>query len=338
MKTITLSRASLTRFAWLSIAASIVIIALKTYAWWLTGSVGLLSDALESVVNLAAACVALVALTIAARPADADHPYGHDKAEYFASGVEGGLILIAALGIGIAAVDRLFHPQPLERIGLGILISLAASLINLGVARVLLAAGQRHNSIVLEADARHLLTDVWTSVGVVVGVGAVAVTGALWLDPVVALAVAANIVWTGVDLVRRSVRGLMDTALPAREQEAIREVLDGFRAHGIEYHALRTRVAASRRFISVHILVPGAWSVQRGHDVVERIELELAERLEHATIFTHLEPLEDPASWEDDDLSPTRERRSLPPQAGESERGTVRAEPPEVRARDSGRK
>jgi cation diffusion facilitator family transporter len=303
------SRAGLTRFAWLSIAASIVIIALKGYAWWITGSVGLLSDALESVVNLAAACVALMALTIAARPADADHHYGHDKAEYFASGVEGGLILIAAVGIGIAAVDRLLHPQPLERIGLGLAISVLASLINFGVARVLLAAGRRHDSIVLEADARHLMTDVWTSIGVVVGVGAVGVTGALWLDPVIALVVAANIVWTGFDLVRRSVHGLMDVALPVEEQAAIREVLERFRAEGIEYHALRTRVAASRRFVSVHILVPGAWSVQRGHDLVERIELELSERLHHATIFTHLEPIEDPASWEDDDLHPTRVRK-----------------------------
>jgi cation diffusion facilitator family transporter len=304
------SRASLTQFAWLSIAASIVIIALKAYAWWLTGSVGLLSDALESVVNLAAACVALVALTIAARPADEDHPYGHDKAEYFSSGVEGSLILLAALGIAIAAIDRLLNPQPLERIGLGLAISLLASLINLGVARVLLAAGRRYDSIVLEADARHLMTDVWTSVGVVVGVGAVGITGWLWLDPLIALAVAANIVWTGVDLVRRSARGLMDTALPVEEQAAIREVLDRYRGEGVDYHALRTRAAASRRFVSVHILVPGAWSVQRGHDLVERIELDLCRRLGSATIFTHLEPIEDPVSWQDGDLDrvPPHER------------------------------
>ena len=292
-------RGSLVGFAWLSIGAALVIICLKAYAYWITGSIGLLSDALESLVNLAAACVALIALTIAARPADDDHPYGHEKAEYFSSGVEGGMILVAAIGIAISAMDRFLHPQPLQHVPVGLAVSLIATLINFAVARVLLAAARRHDSIALEADAHHLLTDVWSSVGVVVGVGAADLAGWNALDPAVALAVALNIVWTGVSLVRRSARGLMDMALPEEEQAAIREVLESHRGNGIEYHALRTRRAASRRFVDVHILVPGAWTVQRGHDLLERIESEIRGRLTNATVFTHLEPIEDPASWRD---------------------------------------
>jgi cation diffusion facilitator family transporter len=299
-------RSSLIRFAWLSVAASIVIMGLKAYAYRVTGSVGLLSDALESVVNLVSACVALVVLTIAARPADEDHPYGHDKAEYFSSGFEGGMILIAALGIAGAAIDRLLHPQPLQQVGLGLSVSLIASVINFVVARILLTAGRRHDSITLEADAHHLMTDVWTSIGVLVGVGAVSLTGWTRLDPAVALGVAVNIVWTGVDLLRRSALGLMDTALPAVEQNVIREVLDRYRADGVQYHALRTRRAAARRFISMHVLVPGAWTVQRGHDLLERIEGEVRERLPNTTITIHLEPLEDPRSWSDAVIEPVR--------------------------------
>lgn len=302
-------RSSLIRFAWLSIAAACLIICLKAFAYWITGSVGLLSDALESLVNLVAACVALVALTIAARPADDDHPYGHEKAEYFSSGLEGGMILIAALGIGVAAAYRLLHPQPLEHVGLGLFVSLIATLINFGVARILLAAGRQHDSIAIEADAHHLMTDVWTSIGVLAGVGAVGVTGWLWLDPAVAIAVAANIVWTGITLVRRSALGLMDTALPEEEQALIRGVLDQYRTEGIEYHALRTRRAGPRRFVEVHILVPGAWTVQRGHDLLEVIEAQIRERLAHATVFTHLEPIEDPVSWRDTEL----DRPTAPP-------------------------
>lgn len=296
------ARPSLTAFAWLSIAAAILIIALKAWAYWLTGSIALLSDALESVVNLVAAGVALVVLTIVARPADEDHPFGHDKAEYFSSGLEGGLILIAAIAIATAAIDRLLHPQPLGPLGLGLAISFVASVINLVVARVLLAAAQRHNSIALEADAQHLMTDVWTSIGVLIGVGAVSVTGWGWLDPIVAIAVALNIVKTGVDLMRRSVLGLMDTALPAAELATIEQILDRYRGDGIIYHALRTRQSGARRFISMHVLVPGAWPVQRGHDLVERIEKEICERFAHASVLTHLEPLEDPASYADVDL------------------------------------
>ena len=295
---------ALTRYAWLSIAAAIVIICVKGFAYWLTGSVGLLSDALESLVNLVAAIVALIALTIVSRPADEDHQYGHDKAEYFSSGLEGGMILLAALAIGFAAIERLLHPRPLEQLGFGLSLSLLGSLINFVVARILLAASREHDSITLEADARHLMTDVWTSVGVLLGVGAIAITGWVWLDPVVALAVALGIVWTGIDLVKRSARGLMDTALPPDEQSVIRTILDRYRPEGIHYHALRTRRAAARRFVSVHILVPGAWSVQRAHDLSERIEQEMRARFPNMTTTTHLEPVEDPRSWDDAELRP----------------------------------
>jgi cation diffusion facilitator family transporter len=297
-------RRSLIRYAWLSIAAAALIILLKAYAYWVTDSVGLLSDALESVVNLVSACAMLIALTIAARPADEDHPYGHDKAEYFSSGLEGGLILFAAAGIAWAAIDRLLHPRELQQMGLGLAVSFAASVVNFAVARILLSAGRQHESITLEADARHLMTDVWTSIGVLVGVGAVAVTEWGWLDPAVALAVAVNIVWTGTDLLRRSALGLMDTALPPVEQEAIRAILDGYREGGIHYHALRTRRSGARRFVSMHVLVPGAWTVRRGHDLAESIESRIRERLKNTTITIHLEPLEDPRAWQDADIQP----------------------------------
>ena len=297
-----MARPSLIRFAWLSLGAAVVIIALKTFAWWITGSIALLSDALESVVNLAAAGIALFALTIVARPADEDHPFGHDKAEYFSSGVEGALILIAAVAIVITAVNRLLNPAPLEQLGIGLVISLVASVINFAVARVLFAAAERYRSIALEADAQHLMTDVWTSVGVVIGVGAVGATGWTWLDPVVAIAVALNIVTTGIALMRRSVLGLMDTALPAEDLDVIKVILDRYRAQGIDFHALRTRQSGARRFVTLHVLVPGAWPVQRGHDLAEAIEKEICERLPHASVLTHLEPLEDPASYADADL------------------------------------
>ena len=298
-------RASLTRFAWLSIIAAVVIIVLKGWAYWLTGSVGLLSDALESLVNLAAAIVALVVLTIVARPADEGYPFGHDKAEYFSSGFEGGMIVLAALGIAVTAIDRLLHPQPLVHVGLGLGISLVASLINLGVSRVLMGAARRYRSITLEADAQHLLTDVWTSAGVLAGVGVVALSGWDWVDPVVALAVAGNIVWIGGRLVRSSMLGLMDAALPLEDRRIVQSVLDGYREEGVEYHALRTRSAGARRFVSVHILVPGSWTVQRGHDLLERLEAEIRARLAYSTVFTHLEPIEDRASWEDGGLDRT---------------------------------
>ncbi len=289
----------LTRFAWLSIAAAVSTIALKAAAYLLTGSVGLLSDALESLVNLVGALMALAMLTIAARPADEEHAYGHGKAEYFSSGVEGTLILIAAMSIGVTAFQRLLAPKPLEQVGLGLGVSVVASLINLGVALVLLRAGKRYQSITLEANAQHLMTDVWTSAGVLLGVGAVALTGWQRLDPIVAFIVAGNIIWSGVRIVRKSVLGLMDTALPVEEQNAIQSVLDTHRQSGVEFHALRTRQAGTRCFVSFHVLVPGTWTVQRGHDLLEQIESDLRLALPNITVFTHLESIDDPASWED---------------------------------------
>ncbi len=295
-----MNRSFLTKFAWLSIAAALITIGLKTAAYLLTDSVGLLSDALESGVNLVGALMALAMLTIAARPADSDHAYGHGKAEYFSSGVEGTLILIAALSIAVAAVARLMHPRPLEQIGLGLVVSVVASLVNLGVALVLLRAAKQHQSITLKANAHHLLTDVWTSAGVLVGVGAVALTGWQKLDPIVALVVAGNIVWSGVRIVRDSVSGLMDTALPVEEQKVVRDILDRLRQDGIEYHDLRTRQAGPSRFVSLHVLVPGSWMVQRGHQLADRIETDIRCALPNMEVITHLESLDDPASWEKD--------------------------------------
>jgi cation diffusion facilitator family transporter len=293
---------SLARFAWLSIGAAVVTIGLKVLAWRLTGSVGLLSDALESVVNLVAALLTLSMLTLAARPPDELHAYGYGKAEYFASGAEGALILLAAAAIGWAAFGRLRAPEPIDRVGFGLVVSTAASLVNLAAARVLLAASRRHGSIALEADARHLMTDVWTSAGVLAGIGVVALTGKLWLDPVVALLVAANIVRTGFVVVRRSALGLLDRALDEPDRDAVRRVLARHEGEEVRFHALRTRQAGARRFVSVHVLVPGAWTVQRGHDLLERIEEEIRGALPGASVFTHLEAVEDPASWQDEAL------------------------------------
>ena len=293
---------SLTRFAWLSIAAALATMALKAAAYWLTGSVGLLSDALESLVNLAGALMALAMLTVAAWPADENHAYGHGKAEYFSAGVEGALILIAAIAIAVAAIDRLLHPRPIEQVGIGLAVSVVASLLNLGVALVLLKAARANRSATLQANAHHLLTDVWTSAGVLVGVGAVALTGWLVLDPLVALAVAANIVFAGGRIVRDSVAGLMDAALPPADLKVLRELLDGYATDGIEYHALRTRQAGARRFVSVHVLVPPDWSVQQGHDLLERIEADIRRALPPVTVDTHLEPLGDPAAMADQEL------------------------------------
>lgn len=296
------NRAFLTRFAWLSIAAAVLTITLKSIAYLLTGSVGLLSDALESIVNLVGALMALAMLTVAARPADEDHAYGHSKAEYFSSGVEGTLILIAAASIAWAAVPRLIEPQPLEQVGLGLGVSVGASLINLAVSVILLRASKKHNSVTLEASAHHLMTDVWTSVGVLVGVGAVAVTGWERLDPIVALVVAANIVWSGFRIVRMSALGLMDTALSKEEQTLVLNALKPHTQNGVEHHALRTRQSGARKFVSLHVLVPGEWTVDRGHQLLEQIEADIRKALPGVTVFTHLESLNDPASWEDTSL------------------------------------
>ncbi|MBU0511618.1 MAG: cation diffusion facilitator family transporter [Chloroflexi bacterium] len=305
----TTNRSSLTRFAWLSIAAAILTIALKAIAYLLTGSVGLLSDALESIVNLVGALMALAMLIIAARPADEEHAYGHSKAEYFSSGIEGTLILIAAASIAVAAIPRLITPKPLEQVGLGLGVSVAASLVNLFVAQVLMRASKEHHSITLEANAHHLMTDVWTSAGVLVGVGGVALTGWERLDPIVALVVAGNIVWSGVRIVRKSVLGLMDTALPAEEQNTLRRVLEPYVQSGVQFHALRTRQSGARQFVSLHVLVPGIWTVQRGHRLLASIEADIRHALPSVTVFAHLESLNDPASWDDVNL----ERMETPP-------------------------
>jgi cation diffusion facilitator family transporter len=294
--------ASLKRYAWLSIAAALATILLKGWAWWLTGSVGLLSDALESFVNLAGAMMALAMLSLAALPADDNHAHGHGKAEYFSSAFEGFLILIAAAGIGYAAIDRLLNPHPIEAVGIGLAVSVIASVINLATSRILMEVGRKHKSITLEADAHHLLTDVWTSAGVIVGVGLVWLTGWLWLDPVIALLVALNIIWTGWQLLRRSTAGLMDVSIPEEEITAIESVLDRYREQGLDFHALRTRQAGARAFVSLHVLVPGAWTVQQGHDWSERIEADLRHAVPHGHFTTHLEPLEDPLSHADQEL------------------------------------
>lgn len=292
-------RASLTRFAWLSIAAALATIGLKSAAYFVTGSVGLLSDAVESFVNLIGGLMALAMLHVAARPADEDHAYGHSKAEYFSSGVEGSLILVAGLSIGVAASQRLLHQKSLHEVGLGLAISAAASIINLIVAIVILRAGRKNNSITLEANAQHLFTDVWTSLGVFLGVGIVALTGWLWLDPVLALAVAANILWTGINIVRRSILGLMDTAIAAEDVARVQKVFAAYESDRVQFHALRTRQAGAWRFVSVHVLVPGDWTVQRGHELLEKIEADIRNELQNCTVFTHLESLDDPASWDD---------------------------------------
>lgn len=286
----------------LSLGAAVVTIALKVGAWALTGSVGMLSDAAESVINLVAAGVAFWLLTVAARPPDEEHAYGHSKAEYFSSGVESTLILVAAAGIAWAAWGRLFSPQPLENVGVGLAVSVIASAINGGVALVLLRAGRRLHSITLTADGQHLLTDVWTSAGVVLGVILVSLTGWLVLDPIIALLVAANIVWTGVRLLNDSAHGLLDTAIPPADQQKVQEVLEKYKARGIDFHALRTRQAGQRRFVSLHVLVPGDWSVHDGHALCEQIERDIRARLPRTTVFTHLESLDDPRSWEDQEL------------------------------------
>lgn len=294
--------ASPRNYALLAVGAAVVTIAMKAAAYALTGSMGLLSDAAESGVNLIAALVAFWALTVAALPPDEEHAYGHTKVEYFSSGIEGILILLTAIGIGVAAWERLFHPQPLEHVWLGLAVSAVATAVNGGVGLVLLRAGRRMRSVTLEADARHLFTDVWTSAGVFIGVVLVTLTGVLALDPIVALLVAANILWTAYRLVRDTALGLLDTALPLPDREAIARVLARYEAQGIEFHALRTRVAGSRRFVSMHVLAPGSWTIQAGHDLCDQIERDLHEVLPETTVFTHLEPAEDASAYEDQAL------------------------------------
>lgn len=280
--------------ALLSIAASIVTLALKFGAWFLTGSVSLFSDAAESLVNLTAGLMAFWMLTIAARPADAGHAYGHDKAEYFSSGAEGALILVAAVSIIYTAVERFVHPVPLSHLGPGLLVSGLAALVNLATARMLLKVAREQDSITLEADAKHLLTDVWTSAGVLGGLAVVMFAPPAWqvLDPVMAVAVAVNIVMTGVNLLRRSLDGLMDAALPEPEILAIDASIRAVLPSGASFHDMRSRKAGPRRFVEFHLLVPGEISVQASHDLCDRIEEAIGHELAQVSVIIHVEPTE----------------------------------------------
>lgn len=298
----------LERWAWLSIGAALATISLKSFAAWVTGSVGLLSDALESGVNLVAAVVALIALKAAGRPPTTHHHFGLGKAEYMSAAVEGGMIFVAAVVIVWTAVDRLLNPQPVEQFGVGLAVSSVAAVINLVVGMLLVRVGREHRSITLEADGKHLLTDVWTSAGVLVAVGVVALTGWNVLDPLIAIAVGVNILVTGFVLLRRSGAGLLDVALPPADQAKVANVLTGYQARGVRFHALRTREAGRQRFVYVHVLVPGDWSVQQGHDLCEQVERDVALALPGATTFTHLEPVEDPVSYQDQALGDDRFR------------------------------
>jgi len=291
---------SLKKFIYLAIAAAVATISLKLLAYFLTGSVGLFSDALESGVNLIAAVVALFMITLAEKPADEEHAFGHYKAEYFSSAIEGGLIVIAAFSIIWSAIPRIIHPQPLENVGVGLLVAVGASAINLAVGMILIKNGRKNHSITLEADGKHLMTDVYTSVGVLIGIGLVKITGFLVLDGIVAVGVAINILWTGYQLMHRSAQGLLDSAIPEDERLKIIETLSRFKDQNIEYHSLMTRQAGRRKFISLHVLLPGKLSIQEGHDRIENIEKAIRDLFNSpVTVFTHLEPLEDPVSMED---------------------------------------
>ncbi|HWG47867.1 MAG TPA: cation diffusion facilitator family transporter [Gemmataceae bacterium] len=293
----------------LSIGAAVATIVLKAAAYFLTGSVGLLSDAVESLVNLVAAVTAYLSLSYAAKPVDESHTYGHEKIEFFSSGLEGVLILVAAGAIAWYAVHRLIVPEPLQPLGLGVLLAAVAAVFNGGVGLVLLRAGRKHGSIVLEADGRHLLTDVWTSAGVLAGLGLVKLTGVHLFDPLIALAVALNILWTGLDLIRRSFNGLMDHALPKIEQTAVRTAIEKHLRPNMDYHALRTRQAGRRRFVDFHLLVPGNLTVQQAHTLTGEIEEAVRGVLPELEVTVHIEPIEDTAAWRDSALLPLERAR-----------------------------
>jgi cation diffusion facilitator family transporter len=293
---------SLVRYAYLSVAAALSTMAIKAVAFSVTNSVGLLSDALESIVNLTAALVAVRVLKEIAKPPDKEHAYGHGKAEYFSSLFEGILIGLAAISIVYAAIQRLLNPEEIQQISLGLTLALVASVLNLYVARLLMRRGREHNSITLEADGEHLMSDVWTSLGVLTGVGAVSITGWQLLDPIIAIIVASKIGWTGIRLTQRSIQGLMDASLPESQIDEISKILDRYRNQDIRFHALRTRQAGAHSFISMHVITPGNWSIRQGHDLLESIEREIQKVIPLASVFTHLEPLEDPRSWDDTKL------------------------------------
>jgi len=287
----------LSRYGWLAVATAFATILLKAGAWLVTGSVGLLADAAESLVNLVAAAVALIVLKVAARPADANHNFGHTKAEYFSAAVEGVMIFVAAISIVVFALQRLVFPQPIESLGIGLMISVIASVLNGAVALVLLRAGKRHHSITLTADGKHLMTDVWTSVGVLVGIVLVWVSGWGWLDPVIAIAVGINILFTGYGLVKESTEGLMDASLPERDNDRLRMILTRRADAGIAFHQMRTRVSGARQFMDFHLLVPDDWSVKQGHDFLEDLSDEIVAEFPRMNVTGHIEPINDPRSY-----------------------------------------
>ena len=287
----------LSRYGWLAVATAFATILLKAGAWLVTGSVGLLADAAESLVNLVAAAVALIVLKVATRPADANHNFGHTKAEYFSAAVEGVMIFVAAISIVVFAIQRLVFPQPIESLGIGLMISVIASVLNGGVALVLLRAGKRHHSITLTADGKHLMTDVWTSVGVLVGIVLVWMSGWSWLDPVIAIAVGINILFTGYGLVKESTEGLMDASLPERDNEQLRMILTRRAGAGIAFHQMRTRVSGARQFMDFHLLVPDDWSVKQGHDFLEDLSDEIVAEFPRMNVTGHIEPINDPRSY-----------------------------------------
>ena len=292
----------LSRYGWLAVATAFATILLKAGAWLVTGSVGLLADAAESLVNLVAAAVALIVLKVAARPADANHNFGHTKAEYFSAAVEGVMIFVAAISIVVFAIQRLVFPQPIESLGIGLMISVIASVLNGAVALVLLRAGKRHHSITLTADGKHLMTDVWTSVGVLVGIVLVWMSGWSWLDPVIAIAVGINILFTGYGLVKESTEGLMDASLPERDNEQLRMILTRRAGAGIAFHQMRTRVSGARQFMDFHLLVPDDWSVKQGHDFLEDLSDEIVAEFPRMNVTGHIEPINDPRSYAHDGM------------------------------------
>lgn len=295
-----MQKPSLKKFIYLAIVAAVATISLKLFAYSLTGSVGLFSDALESCVNLIAAVVALFMITLAEKPADEEHAFGHNKAEYFSSAIEGGLIVLAAFSIIWSAIPRLLNPQPLENIGIGLLVAVGASGINLAVGLILVKNGRKNNSITLEADGKHLLTDVYTSAGVLIGIGLVKLTGWLALDAIVAIGVAINILWAGFQLMRRSALGLLDSGIPEDERLKVIQVLEKLKSQNVDFHALLTRQAGQRKFISVHILMPGQWTIQECHDILEKVEKDIRELFDSpVTVFTHPEPIGDIVSMHD---------------------------------------
>ena len=294
-----MQKKSIAHIVWFSIIASVLTISIKSTAYFITGSVGFMSDAMESFINLIAGIIAFISLTIAARPADTKHPFGHNKAEYFSSIIEGTLIVLAAVGIIYTAINRLYHPQPLEELNIGIVLSVLATLINLGTSRILLHYGKKHNSITLEADAHHLMTDVWTTVGIIVGILMVKITNWQILDPIMAIVVGISIIYTGSKLIIRSTDGLMDSKISEKELIQIRQLLDRYQTDGIEYHALYTRQAASKRFISFHLLFPGDDTVYKAHEITKLIEADIAIEFPYSDVFIHIEPLNDQDAFDD---------------------------------------